>query len=814
MKKKYFKNRLFKKIALVVLLFFSAGVIFFAILIQNLPRPEDFGTKKISQSTKIYDKSGQVLLYEIHGDEKRTVVPMAEIPDSLKQAVLVAEDNNFYNQPAFDWQGILRAVIANLKSGQLNQGGSTITQQLAKNLFLSPEKTFTRKIKELVLAIELESQYSKEEIFELYLNQIPFGSNAYGAEAASQTYFNKPVKELSIAESAILAALIKAPSYYSPWGSHQKDLYDRQQYVLNRMKEFNYITEKELAVAQQETKKIEYAPPTNGGTIKAPHFVFMVKDYLVSKYGEAVVEKGGLRVITTLDWDLQQIAEKTVKNGVERNTELYNGSNGALVAQDADSGQIIALVGSKDYFDSDNEGNFNVAAQGLRQPGSTLKPFAYMTAFQKGYSPKTVLFDVETEFDNSGNASYKPQNFDGIFRGPITLEQALAQSINVPAVKILYLSGIDDVLKNLHAFGISTLRERSRYGLSLVLGGGEVKLIDLVEAYSVFSQDGVKNEQKIILEIKDNEGKVLEKFEKESAEVFEKQPIRLINQTLSDERLRSGLFQQSLNLTIFPGYEVALKTGTTNDYRDAWAMGYTPNLVIGVWAGNNNNEAMTQKGGSILAAIPMWHEFAQEALKKYEPKFFPKPEPIAKINKPMVNGEIIYQAAVNGTVKPQIHSILFYVDKKDPLGSFPANPYQDPQFENWENGIIKWSSVNFPNFINYNQLLPIGFNPNQENKEVVDENLKNNDIIINFSQPRSGEFVSPPFSIKADIQSRQKLDSIELYVNQMLFDRKKITGTYYRYDYPIFSANSQNFIELKVYDEKGGYNKKSLIVFR
>ncbi|MDP2705594.1 MAG: PBP1A family penicillin-binding protein, partial [bacterium] len=742
------------------------------------------------------------------------VVPMAEIPDSLKQAVLVAEDNNFYNQPAFDWQGIVRAIIANLKSGQLNQGGSTITQQLAKNLFLSPEKTFTRKIKELVLAIELESQYSKEEIFELYLNQIPFGSNAYGAEAASQTYFNKPVKELSIAESAILAALIKAPSYYSPWGSHQKELLERQQYVLNRMKEFDYITDEELVKTEQETKKIDYAPPTSGGTIKAPHFVFMVKDYLVSKYGEAAVEKGGLRVVSTLNWELQEIAEKTVKNGVERNTELYNGSNGALVAQDADSGQIIALVGSKDYFDSTNDGNFNVAAQGLRQPGSALKPFAYMTGFQEGYSPKTVLFDVETEFDSSGNASYKPQNFDGLFRGPITLEQALAQSINVPAVKILYLVGIDNVLENLHNFGISTLRERSRYGLSLVLGGGEVKLVDLVEAYSVFSQDGVKNEQKIILEIKDNEGKILEKFEKEGKEVIEKQPIRLTNQILSDERLRSSLFQQSLNLTIFPGYEIALKTGTTNDYRDAWAIGYTPNLVVGIWAGNNNNEPMTQKGGSILAAIPMWHEFTQEALKKYEPKFFPKPELIAKTNKPMINGEIIYQATINDVVKPQIHSILFYVDKKDPLGSFPTNPYQDPQFENWEKGIIKWSSINFPNFINYNQLLPIGFNPNQENEIVVDENLKNNDIIINFSQPRSGEFISPPFSVKAEIQSRQKLDSLELYVNQMLFDRKKITGTYYHYDYPIFSANSQNFIELKVYDERGSYNKKSLIVFK
>ncbi len=809
MKKRIFKNGVFKKVAIAVLLIFSAAVVFFAILIQNLPRPEDFGSKKISQSTKIYDRTGETLLYEIHGDEKRTVVPMADIPDHLKQAILMAEDANFYNQPAFDWQGIGRAIIADLRSGQLNQGGSTITQQLAKNLFLSPEKTITRKIKELVLAIELESQYSKEEIFELYLNQIPFGSNAYGVEAASQTYFNKSVKDLNVAEAAILASLIKAPSYYSPWGSHQQDLFDRQQYVLNRMKEFNYLNDKELATAQKQTKELVYAPQTSNA-IKAPHFVFMVKDYLVSKHGEAVVEKGGLRVITTLDWDLQEIAEKAVKNGVERNQKLYNGNNGALVAQDAETGQIIALVGSKDYFDVKNDGNFNVAAQGLRQPGSALKPFVYLTAFQKGYNPKTILFDVPTEFDTSGNNSYQPHNFDGLFRGPIAMEQALAQSVNIPAVKTLYLVGIDNVLQNLYNFGVSTLRERSRYGLSLVLGGGDVKLIDLISAYSVLSQDGTKNNQQLVLEVKDYDGKVLEKFEKQSENVFDAQPIRLINQILSDEQLRSGLFQQSLNLTIFPDYEVAMKTGTTNDYRDAWTIGYTPSLVVGVWAGNNNNQAMTQNGSSILAAVPMWHEFMQEALKKYEPKFFAKPDPIQTTSKPMLNGEYIYQSAVNGITKPQIHSILYYVDKSDPLGPIPTNPYNDPQFNNWENGVADWTKANLPNLAVYNQI----FSPTAPQNNQDKNNALNNNISISFTRPRSGEFISPPFSVKAEIQSQQSLSSVELYVNQMLFDRKKISGNYYSYEYPVFSINSQNVIELRVYDEKGGYNKKSVIVFR
>src|SRR3989344_3809336 len=409
----------------------AALALYLMITFRDLPPLSAFCSRRINQSTKIYDRSGQILLYEIHGDEKRTIVPFDSMPEYLKQATLAAEDVNFYNEPAFDWKGIARALIINIKERKISQGGSTSTQQLVKNVFLTPEKTFTRKFKELFLAIELESRYSKKEIFDFYLNQIPYGSTAYGTEAASQTYFNKPVNEINLAEAAILASLPKAPSYYSPWGTHLSELLSRKDYILNRMELLGEITKEEKERAQKYD--LQFAPPSIG-LIKAPHFSLVVKDLLVEKFGEEMVMNGGLRIISSLDWDIQQIAEKAVIEGVKKNEELYEGKNGALVAQDSNTGQILAMVGSRDYFDQNIDGNFNVATQGLRQPGSALKPFAYLTAFQKGYGPKTIVFDVPTEFDATGieNRSYKPHNFDDEFLGPVTLKDSLAQSRNVP----------------------------------------------------------------------------------------------------------------------------------------------------------------------------------------------------------------------------------------------------------------------------------------------------------------------------------------------------------------------------------------------
>ena len=460
--KKHFLTLILLVVFTAVISLAAVGAIYVAILIKQLPSPYQFNARKINQSTKLYDRTGEILLYEVHGEEKRTVVPFEEIPETLRWATLAAEDANFYNQPAFDLKAIVRAFLINLKEGRITQGGSTITQQLAKNVFLTPEKTLTRKLKELILAIQLESQLSKTEIFSFYLNQIPYGSNAYGVEAASLTYFNKSVRDLTLSEVTIIASLPKAPSYYSPWGNHKKELIQRQNYVLSRMVELGYITE--IEKEEVKNKELVFAPQSIG-TIKAPHFSLAVREYLIDRYGEDLTTSGGLRVITTLDWEMQQVAEQVIAEGAERNKELYGGENAAMVAQDPKTGQILALVGSKDYFDIENEGNFNVVMQGLRQPGSALKPFVYLTAFKKGYPPETVIFDAPTEFvpnnpncpalvdfSNEDKKCFHPQNFDGKFRGPVALEEGLAQSINVPSVKTLYLAGFDDVLSTIHNF--------------------------------------------------------------------------------------------------------------------------------------------------------------------------------------------------------------------------------------------------------------------------------------------------------------------------------------------------------------------------
>ncbi len=790
---------------------FLVGVGIFSLYVMfsltNLPSPEQFGNRKVSESSKIYDRTGQILLYEIHGDEKRTVIPFVEIPDKIKKATLAAEDVNFYTEPAFDWRAIVRALITDLKTGQFSQGGSTITQQLVKNVLLTPEKTLTRKIKELVLAIELESKYSKDEIFSFYLNQISYGSNAYGVEAASQIYFGKSAKDISTAEAALLASLLKAPTYYSPWGNHVSDLLDRKDYVLNRMADSHFLTSEERDKAKKE--KLVFQPPSIGN-IKAPHFSLTVKDYLINTYGEYAVTNGGLRVVTTLDWQMQQIAEKVVNDGVKRNEELYNSKNGALVAQDPKTGQILALVGSRDYFDVKNEGNFNVAVQGLRQPGSALKPFVYMTAFEKGYSPKTMIFDVSTEFDvrDVPEKSYRPMNFDGLFQGPISFEQALAQSRNVPAVKALYLAGFDDVLKNLHAFGITTLNERWRYGLSLTLGGGEVKLIDLVNAYATLAQEGLHHKQTFVLKVENGNGNALEDYTDRNNRVLDPQYPRLINQILSDADLRSPLFRNSLSLTVFPDHQVALKTGTSQDHRDAWSLGYTPSLVVGVWAGNNDNSPMTESGTSILAAVPIWNAFLKEVIGKYPTSdTFERPDPITLPSKPLLNGEYSFDPVANGQHYPQLHSILYYVDRNNPLGPPPENPENDSQFKNWETSVLDWARNNIPNFYAYNLPIPANYsftNPTQNSPDIIFTNLS----------PANSEFINSPILIQADIYSARGLSKIEVYFNRVLINSFDLNSNFYHYSYFLnTSLNPQNSIELKATNRNGDEKKETVVVF-
>ncbi|KKU91565.1 MAG: Penicillin-binding protein, 1A family [Candidatus Jorgensenbacteria bacterium GW2011_GWA1_48_11] len=803
-------------LSLVALTVFT---VYLLVIYKGLPSPDQFSARLVSESTKLYDRTGKILLYEIHGDEKRTVVPFDQIPDAMKEAALSAEDANFYNEPAFDWRAILRALWVDLKSGQIVQGGSTITQQLAKNVFLSSERTWSRKLKELVLAIELESRYSKDQVLGFYLNQIPFGSNAYGVEAASQTFFGKNAKNLSLNEAAALAGLIRAPSYYSPWGNHLDELVRRKNDVLDRMAQLGHISQEDAAAAKKE--ELIFLPPSIGN-IRAPHFSLAVKDHLINRYGEDTVLNGGLKVTTTLDWDMQQAAEKAVSDGAERNEELYQAKNAALVAQDPKTGQVLALVGSRDYFDVSIDGNFNVPTQGLRQPGSALKPFVYMNAFEKGYSPKTMIFDVPTEFvpnnprcpqppeyskpTNLQSPCFHPQNFDGIFRGPLNLESALAQSVNIPAVKILYLAGLENVLKNIHAFGITTLNETWRYGLSLTLGGGEVKLIDLVNAYATLSQEGVHHDQSLILEVADQSGKTLEKYHDEANRVIEPAYPRLINQVLSDADLRAPLYQAGLGLTLFENHDVALKTGTTNDYRDAWAMGYTPSLVVGVWAGNNDNAPMQRRGSSILAAVPIWNAFLKQVLQKYPTETFPRPELVNLPAKPMLNGQYLVNAIYMGGAYPQIHSLLYYVDPRDPLGPVPAY-IDDPQFQNWEKGVLDWARTNIPGFLGYNQPVP-------GDSFSVGTALPQSDIVFFNVSPAGGSFLSPPLYIKADIYSAKGLRTVELFFNRSVVVSFGVSGNAYALAYQLNAGlGPQNLIEIKVTDVSGEISVRPIIVY-
>jgi len=612
-----------------------SGLALFIYYAKDLPRPEKFAERAFIESTKIYDRTGETVLYELYGEERREIVPLDDMSEYLKQAVLSTEDARFYSHHGIDFWGILRAIRINLGLGKATYGGSTISQQLIRSTFLTLEKSVKRKIREIILTIELERRYEKDEILGWYLNQIPLGINIYGVEAAAKTYFNKPAKELTLAESAVLAASIKAPSRYSPFGTHLDELLGRKDYVLDRMAQEGYITQEQADEAKQV--ELEFAKVSQ--TIKAPHFVLYVEEYLFENYGKNFLEEEGFRIYTTLDWELQEAAEIAVTEGVEK-IKGYNAHNAALVAIDPKTGEILVMVGSADWFgdsypeecvsgkDCMFDPKLNVATYRIgRQPGSAFKPFVYATAFQNGYDDEHIVIDEETNFGVWGEKEYIPQNYDGLFRGEVTLREALAQSLNVPSVKVLVdLAGIQESISTARKCGITTLKESaSFYGPALVLGGGEVRLIDIVSAYGVFAAEGKRYPPISILRIEDSEGNIIEEKKKTPRRVLEEEATRLLNDILSDNEARAPMFGYNSSL-YFPNYQVAVKTGTTNDWRDAWTVGYTPGIVAGVWVGNNDNSPMAKKPG-VMFSTPMWHEFMNTALLKFPKENFTPPLP-------------------------------------------------------------------------------------------------------------------------------------------------------------------------------------------
>jgi membrane peptidoglycan carboxypeptidase len=701
------------------------GGLFLWVSSLDIPNLSAFEERKILQSTKIYDRTGEILLYDLHEDVRRTIIPYEDINRHLKNATVGIEDDTFFEHMGIRPMAILRAALTNLRGGNLlgGQGGSTITQQVVKNSILQREKTLSRKVKEAILSVRLERELTKEQILGHYLNESPYGGNIYGVEEASQTYFGVSASDVTLGQAAYLAALPQSPTRYSPYGNNRDLLDARQKLVLQKMLENNFITQEEYDSATSE--EVEFLPQSVSG-IRAPHFVFYIREQLVQKYGEEALAERGLRVITTLDYDLQKEAERIVKERAEFNSKTYTASNAGLVALDPKTGDIWVMVGSRNYFDEDIDGNFNVALA-PRQPGSSIKPIVYASAFMKGYRPETVVYDLRTQFSSScepwdlssQTPCYSPNNYNAKFKGPISLRDALAQSLNIPAVKVLYLTGLRDAIKLAGDMGITTLNDPDRLGLTLVLGGGEVKLLEHTGAYGVFANEGVRAEHRSILRIEDSRGNVLEEPEVITTQVLDRDVALLITDVLSDNVARTPLWGAN-SLINFPNRDVAAKSGSTNDLRDAWIMGYAPNIAVGAWVGNNDNSRM---GGGLsgLITTPMWREFMDYALTKLDVENFSAPSSIDPTLKPVLRGEIfdtstLVASILSGSTTPDIagitsgvHSILHYVNRSDPRGPVPTNPQSDSQYENWEYAVQKWKEEKLQEFTNTNNL---NLNPN------------------------------------------------------------------------------------------------------
>lgn len=675
--------------------FVLAGAVFVWAATLEIPDLRSIENRKIEQSVKLYDRTGTVLLYDLNNNARRTIIPLGSISAHIQHATLAIEDPSFYTHHGVEPRAIARAIVADIKvilTGKgLTQGGSTITQQVVKGSILTNDKTITRKLKEWILALKLEQVTTKDQILELYLNQAPYGGNMYGVEQASQTFFGKHASDVTLPEAAYLAGVLPAPSYYSPYGNHKAGLDVRKNLVLDKMYQHGFISAQERDEAKAAV--VQFLPPKTN-SIQAPHFVFYVEQYLEEKYGEDALIRGGWSVITSLDAELQLKAEEAVQARAESNQKNFSASNAGMVGLDPTNGQILVMVGSRNYFDKEIDGNFNITLA-ERQPGSAFKPFVYAQALRMGYTPETVVFDVETQFSTScavnnftsKDECYSPGNYDNKFRGPMTLRDALAQSINIPAVKVLYLAGINNALKLAKAMGISTLGNANQYGLTLVLGGGEVTLLDLTSAYGAFATNGIRVPPVAILQVKDGAGAIIEDNTQQSGtRVLEASVAEQINDILSDPVARAPLGINSS--VVFPGREVAVKTGTTNDYRDAWMIGYTPNLVFGAWAGNNDNSPMQKKVSGLIVG-PMWHDFMQYALQKVPTVSFTRSDNPAQSTKPVFQG--IWQTP-GSDGRP--HEILYWVDKNDPLGPAPTNPNNDPQFQYWDTPVQNWLAGN------------------------------------------------------------------------------------------------------------------------
>ena len=833
MKRKDGNRKFLKNIILLgaSIFIFITGIIIIWLFSLKIPDFQSFEKRKIVNSTRIYDQTGKILLYDIHQDTKRTDIAYSDMGVNIKNATVAIEDSEFYNHSGIRIIAILRAVLSNVFGTGRTQGGSTITQQLVKNTLLTQEKSYTRKIKEWVLAIKIDRSIPKEKILEYYLNEAPYGGNVYGISEASRTYFDKEAADLTLAEAAYLASIPQSPTILSPYGKNKEKLDARKNLVLSRMLELDFIKKEEYDKVKKEV--VVFVPQAITG-IKAPHFVFFIKDYLEKKYGSEMAEKGGLKVTTTLNYDFQEKGEKIVKEGALQNEKDWNGENAGLVAIDPKTGQILTMIGSRDYFDKAIDGNYNVATA-LRQPGSSFKPFIYATAFNKGFTPDTVLFDLPTEFQTTCNAQgrafaghnqkdcYMPDNYDGKFRGPMSLRDALGQSINIIAVKLFYLAGLSDSLKTSEDMGISTLSDIGRYGLTLVIGGGEVMLLDITSAYGVFANNGIRNPYTGILKIEDSSGKILEEYRPIAQEILPKNTALTISSILSDEKARIPTFGAHSMLFI-PNKDVAAKTGTTNNNKDAWNIGYTQFIVVGVWAGNNDNKPM-KKGGAAMAG-PIWNKFINEALKTLPDEKFEKPDLeidpytvkpalrgfwqgnenffIDKISRKLA-GNLTPRETLQEKVVTNVHSILYWINKKDILGVAPPNPGDDPQFNHFEIPVQNWWEQNRNKYT---------ITTWADKPSLIDDvHTDSSKPIISIIEPNINTIYSPSQKINLKISSSgpYPLVKVDVFINDKYLETYSSGSSFSFVPAELENLQTENELKIIAYDSVYNNNETTLI---
>lgn len=614
--------------------------------IELLDRP-------VNESTKILDSKGR-LLYEIFIEKKQDPVEIEKIPDNVIKATLAIEDHEFYYHRGIRLESMLRALRKTVLEGKV-QGGSTLTQQLVKNVLLSPEQTLSRKVREIVLAILVERNYTKDEILELYLNNTPYGGNAWGIQSASLKFFGKDVLDLNLAEASMLAGLPSAPSRYSPVAGNFDLAKLRQGQVLDRMTELSFVTKEEAQKAYEE--ELKFVPQVS--FIRAPHFVNYVQNELIQMYGRRFVELGGLTVITSLDLDLQDQIQEIVRSQVEQNRSL-NLSNGAAVVLDSKSGNILAYIGSVDFFSTEIDGKFDVVTA-FRQPGSSIKPVTYSLAFGNGYTVASVINDSPVTIQTNGK-TYSPRNYDGKFHGKVTLRQALANSYNVVAVKLVRALGPDNMVQLGGDLGLRGWKVDSTYGFSVTLGGKEVRLLDLTNVYATLSRGGSYKDTSPFISIRDSNGFELYRRREKEEQVIDSGVAYLITHILSDKNARIPAFGTSNWLSV-SGHTIAVKTGTTDEKRDNWTFGYTPTYVVGVWVGNNDNSPMHPYLSSGLSgASPIWNEIMLTLLRDLGNEQFEVPDNIVVKVDPECNfkGEIF----IKGT-EPRHLCDLSKTEKKD-----------------------------------------------------------------------------------------------------------------------------------------------------